>query len=265
MNFAMQCKNPNTGREVIPCKYSIAVNFNEGLAAVGLNGKYGYIDMTGNEFIPLNMTKMKIYNLIILDESGSMSSIRKQAIDGFNETVQTVKSTAKKYPEQQHAVSLVTFNGAGIKTVYDRVDAGKTTELNDKRYVPDASTPLYDAMGKSLTELKKSVEADDKVLVTIITDGEENDSREYRQPAIKALVDELKAKGWIFTYMGANQDVEKVADSISVTNVMNWQATSAGTTAMFKKERKSRERWYDAVANKIDESLKNSFFDGEDE
>ncbi|MDR1098237.1 MAG: VWA domain-containing protein [Tannerella sp.] len=207
---------------------------------------------------------MKIYNLIILDESGSMSSIRKQAIDGFNETIQTIKSTTKKHPEQQHAVSLVTFNGAGIKTVYDRVDADSVKELNDKLYVPDSLTPLYDAMGKSLTELKKSVEADDKVLVTIITDGEENNSREYRQPAIKALVDELKAKGWVFTYMGANQDVEKVATSISVTNVMNWQATSEGTTAMFQRESKSRKRWYNAIANKIDESLKDRFFD-EDE
>jgi hypothetical protein len=61
--------------------------------------------------------------------------------------------------------------------------------------------------------------------------------------------------------MGANQDVEKVAMSISVTNVMNWQATSEGTTAMFQKERRSREHWYDAVAKKIDESLKDSFFD----
>jgi uncharacterized protein YegL len=207
---------------------------------------------------------MKIYNLIILDESGSMSSIKKQAIDGFNETIQTIKSATKKHPEQQHAVSLVTFNGSDIKTVYDRVDAGKVKELNDKLYVPASMTPLYDAMGKSLTDLKKNVEADDKALVTIITDGEENASCEYRQPAIKALVDELKAKGWVFTYMGANQDVEKVAMSISVTNVMNWQATSEGTKVMFQQEGKSRERWYDAVANKIDESLKDSFFDEEE-
>jgi hypothetical protein len=64
--------------------------------------------------------------------------------------------------------------------------------------------------------------------------------------------------------MGANQDVEKVAMFLSVTNVMNWQATSEGTTAMFQQESKSRERWYDAVANKIDESLKDSFFDEEE-
>jgi uncharacterized protein YegL len=86
---------------------------------------------------------MKIYNLIILDESDSMSCIKKQAIDGFNETIQAIKPTTKKHPEQQHAVSLVTFNSSGIKTVYDRVDADKVKELNDKLYVPDSMTPSY--------------------------------------------------------------------------------------------------------------------------
>ncbi|MDR1169323.1 MAG: VWA domain-containing protein [Prevotellaceae bacterium] len=203
---------------------------------------------------------MKIYNLIILDESGSMSCIKQQAINGFNETIQTIRSAAKKYPEQQHAITLVTFNGDGIKTVYDRADAGKTKELNSDLYAPNSNTPLYDAMGKALTELKKNVTADDKVLVTIITDGEENSSIEYRQPAIKALVDELKDKDWVFTYMGANQDVEKVAMSISITNMINWDTTTEGTSAMFARKNKARERWYKAVADKVEDSLKNNFF-----
>jgi Mg-chelatase subunit ChlD len=207
---------------------------------------------------------MKIYNLIILDESGSMCSIKKQAIDGFNETVQTIKAATKKHAGQQHLVSLVTFNGAGIKTVYDKMDAGRVDELNDRLYDPDCDTPLYDAMGKSLTELKKSVNAEDNVLITIITDGEENASREYTQSAIKALVEELKAKGWVFTYIGANQDVKKVSATIAITNVMSFQATEAGTSVMFSKERSSRERYYDAVANKSDEPSQSNFFGKEE-
>jgi len=71
-------------------------------------------------------------------------------------------------------------------------------------------------MGVSLTQLKSIVEDEDNVLVTIITDGYENASREYSGKSIVQLVEGLKAKGWIFAYIGANQDVEKVATSMGI-------------------------------------------------
>ena len=46
--------------------------------------------------------KQRVFNLIILDESGSMSSIERQAIDGVNETVQTIRAAQKKHEEQEH-------------------------------------------------------------------------------------------------------------------------------------------------------------------
>ena len=57
---------------------------------------------------------VKIYNLIILDESGSMASLKRSTISGFNEVVQSIQSASKQFPEQQHYISLVTFNGDGI-------------------------------------------------------------------------------------------------------------------------------------------------------
>ena len=70
-------------------------------------------------------------------------------------------------------------------------------ELNGEIYQPDCCTALYDAMGKSLSALRKKVAADDKVLVTVVTDGCENASSEYSGKAIKVLVDELKQRGWV--------------------------------------------------------------------
>ena len=61
-------------------------------------------------------SKHKVYNLIILDESGSMESIRKTIINGFNEVVQTIKGIAIEFPEQEHYVTMITFNSLGIKT-----------------------------------------------------------------------------------------------------------------------------------------------------
>lgn len=207
--------------------------------------------------------KTRIFNLIILDESGSMESIKQQAITGVNETIQTIRNAQKQHEEQEHYVSLVSFNSGSVKDIYDRIQADKAEELTDKMYMPDCCTPLYDAMGISLNKLRKSVAEEDKVLVTIITDGYENASREYNGEAIKALVDNLKSRGWVFTYIGANQDVEKVAATISVTNVMSFQTSVEGTKAMFAQESKSRKRWFDKVADGC-ANLAENFFDDED-
>ena len=192
--------------------------------------------------------KTRIFNLIIIDESGSMQSIKKEAIDSVNETIQTIRSAQKKHEEQEHFVSLVTFND-DVKTVHDCVPVSEVTELTSETYQPACCTALYDAMGLSVNALRKKVADVNKVLVTVVTDGYENASKEYSGKAIKALVDELKAKGWVFAYIGANQDVEAVAASISITNTMNFEATCVGTTAMSEKLGRSRSRWFDKIAH----------------
>lgn len=206
--------------------------------------------------------KTRIFNLIILDESGSMSSIEQEAISGVNETIQTIRAAQKAYEEQQHFVTLVSFNSSSIKTIYDCREVDKVEELTDKEYVPACCTPLYDAMGDSLSKLKKKVAGADKVLVTIITDGYENASHEYNGDIIKKLVENLKQKGWVFTYIGANQDSQEVAFNIAINNVMNFQTTSAGTHAMFAKENKSRMKWFTRVSQG-DQDLSKDFFEDE--
>lgn len=192
--------------------------------------------------------KTKIFNLVIIDESGSMQSIKNAAIDNVNETIQTIRSAQKKHEDQEHYVSLVTFND-DVKTLYECVPADDVKELTAESYCPDCCTALYDAMGVSLNALRKKVAKDDKVLVTIVTDGYENASREYSGKAIKALVDELKAKGWVFAYIGANHDVESVAATISITNVLNFEATDNGTVVMGAKVSNARTRLFDSIAD----------------
>ena len=38
-----------------------------------------------------------VYNLVILDKSGSMESIRKEAIDGYNETLGAIRAAQLKH------------------------------------------------------------------------------------------------------------------------------------------------------------------------
>lgn len=209
--------------------------------------------------------KTKVFNLIILDESGSMHSIKKEAIDSVNETVQTICAAEKKNEDQEHFISLVTFND-DVKKVYDCVPSIKVEELTSEFYCPNCSTALYDAMGISLNELCHKVADEDRVLVTIVTDGYENASKEYNGSAIKALVDELKGKGWVFAYIGANHNVEKVASTISITNTMTFHTTSAGTQDMSKRLNKSRMNFFTRLSEQCFDSVTENehFFDDED-
>ena len=208
--------------------------------------------------------KHQVHNLIILDESGSMNSVKKATIQGFNETVQTIKGIEKKYPEQEHFISLITFNGIAQKLLHFIDPANKLNEIDEKRYNPDASTPLFDAMGFGINKLKQVLEnrKDYNILVTILTDGEENASREYSGRAIKELIEELKLKNWTFTYIGADHDVEKFARSISIENSMMYQKSEAGMRNMFKKERIAREKYSQKIRAKEDTS--KNFFDPEE-
>lgn len=78
----------------------------------------------------------KIYNLIILDASGSMYSIKNEAIAGVVETIQTIRTAQEENANQEQMLSLVVFNGKRIATVYDRMPIAKVSDFNEKDYLP---------------------------------------------------------------------------------------------------------------------------------
>jgi len=200
------------------------------------------------------MEKVNIYNLIILDESGSMESIKKSTISGFNEVIQTIRELEKEYPEQQQHISFVTFSGLDIRTHLDKAPIRQIREIDERTYRPNSSTPLFDAMGISLMKLKYDLagQRDCKVLVTILTDGEENSSKEFTGAQIKSMVEELKQLGWTFTYIGANHDVVNIAMSMSITNTMIFSACEEGVKDMFGKEKAARMKFSENIRNKKD-------------
>ena len=192
--------------------------------------------------------KQSINNLIILDASGSMYSIRNEAIAGVVETIQTIRTAQEENAEQEQLLSLVVFNGKHIATVYDRMPITKVPDFNEKDYQPTDCTPLYDAMGNSITNLRRYLDEEDNVLVTIITDGYENASIEWNHERIFKLVEDLKKKNWLFTYIGANQDALAVARDMGIDHSMNFAACPEGTKAMFRKEKLSRSALYSKLA-----------------
>ena len=191
--------------------------------------------------------KTKVYNVIIMDRSGSMWDIQKPAIQGFNEVLGGVKAARTKYADtQEQYITLVLFDSSSIDEVYWNADPSTATILTEETYVPGAATPLYDAMGRTLTKLEKELRDDrnHSVVVTVITDGYENSSREYTLASLRKLIEHLKEEGWSFAYMGTDHDVDAVSVSLSITNVVKFQKTAEETRRIFKKERLARERWY---------------------
>ena len=205
----------------------------------------------------------RIHNLIIVDESGSMSIIRKQAFTGMNETLQTVRRMQKKFPDQEQRVSLITFDTSHTTWHYDNTPALRTRNLEWKAYRPGGGTPLYDAMGMAISKMNAQVTDEDNVLVTVITDGEENSSVEWTLKMIRTMIEKLKKQHWTFTLIGTdNLDVESMAHSFAIDEHLEFRQDDEGTRAMFACERRSRERYNCCVAENAVMPT-GSFFDEE--
>ena len=203
----------------------------------------------------------QVFNLIIVDESGSMSVIHKQAFSGMNETLTTIQTMQKQYPETDQRVTLVTFDSDHQKYHYDNTPADQAPALKWEAYCPGGCTPLYDAMGMAISKVNAQVTKDAKVLVTVITDGEENSSREWTLKMIRNLIEKLKKEGWTFTLIGTdNLDVESMAHSFAIDEHLKFHQDAEGTSAMFACERRARMRFNACVV--AEESMPvGTFFD----
>ena len=131
--------------------------------------------------------------LLILDESGSMKKVKQQTLDGLNEQIQTIKALELKYPTQKYFISIVKFH-TDITPLITDVPASEVKELIESDYTPDQMTALHDAIGMSVSEMKKRIQTkfDSGVatgVVVILTDGEENKSKEFKAEDIKILID----------------------------------------------------------------------------
>lgn len=199
------------------------------------------------------METSKIFNLIILDASGSMKTIYTQALTGVNETLDTIRMAQEEHPELLQYVTLASFSAGKhfLNRIYSVKPIAEARNITKEDYPLLGCTALYDAMGTCISELQQKVTHADRVLVTIITDGYENASCTWSGHQIKTLVEELRQMGWTFAYIGADQDVEKVAGEIGIQNSLRFSANAEETCAMFKKECRSRSKFYNKMADKM--------------
>ena len=156
---------------------------------------------------------------LILDESGSMGSCKQETINGFNEYIQSLRKQNVKF-------ALTKFSD-DCKIVYNAKDIKDVKELNEVDYQPNGMTALYDAIGNTISMVK----SEDKVLIVILTDGDENASEEYKKETIAKLIKEKEKKGWTFVYLGANQDAMLNAEKFGLRcNTMGFSTSEMKDT-----------------------------------
>lgn len=157
--------------------------------------------------------------IVLLDRSGSMQVAKSDTIGGFNNFIEE----QAKLPGEAR-VTFVQFDSHDPHEVaYSRRLIAEVPQLTDSTYQPRGSTPLYDAMGKTIHaagEVFAAMAEDDKpetVVMVILTDGQENCSHEWTRDGVFKLVQEQQEKwGWKFVYLGANQDAMAVSAQIGV-------------------------------------------------
>jgi len=172
-----------------------------------------------------------VHLFFLLDETGSMGTVREETITGFNEYVQTLKS---KTPSIR--MTLGKFNAcAGLQIVCSDTPIADVPPLTKQTYVPDCSTPLYDAIGQMIAHAEKRCGGSDGVLVIVQTDGYENSSKEFTQASIKALIQKKTDEdGWTVSFIGADIDAHAVGSSLGLADThfvsYNGDAGNVGTT-----------------------------------
>jgi hypothetical protein len=153
---------------------------------------------------------------VILDRTGSMESIRDDTIGGFNAFV-----NAQKAEPGLASLTLVQFDSQDPYEIVHRFKPlVEVPELTRETFVPRATTPLLDAIGRGVNDLEKSLadmaeeERPSRVVMVIITDGQENASREFRKDQIEKMIKEKKEKAdWQFVFLSA--DLAAIGDALA--------------------------------------------------
>ncbi len=204
------------------------------------------------------MQKDYTHIAVILDRTGSMNEIRDATINGFNQFL-----AEQKAGPGSATLTLVQFDTDDPYEVVHRFRAiGNVPKLTRETYVPRASTPLLDAIGRGITDLEKSIaeiEEDsrpEKVMMVIITDGRENASREYTKDRVRRLIEDKKKSGWEFLFLSSEFEAIEEAGEMGIVR--------ANAVLFMKTDADTMDMWSTVSSRVIDSRLKNPdrFSDG---
>jgi hypothetical protein len=215
--------------------------------------------------------------ICVIDRSGSMESIKNDAIGGFNSFLNDQKSISGSA-----SLTLVLFNNR-YQLVHDNVPLSDVQPLNEESYKASGTTALFYAIGKTIDDVGVRLanahedERPNKILFIIITDGEENashhfnkvvnndsfSSRTVREPLydeekINYMITHQREKyNWEFVFLAANQDAMKTADKLSISrgNTMNFSSTPNSVNTAYSNVSNMSKRYRAATAGGLNGNL----------
>jgi len=160
--------------------------------------------------------------ICIVDRSGSMQAIKDEAQGGLNGFIEDQKKVGKAN------LTIVQFDNE-IDCVCDKVNLNEAEEYKLK---PRGKTALLDAIGFVISEKEKYTSKDGKTIVVVLTDGDENSSKEWSRSKINTLIEERKKNGWEFLFLAAGQDAINTATSygFDADSAISFANTKVGAT-----------------------------------
>ena len=181
---------------------------------------------------------------LILDRTGSMNDIREDVVGGFNAFL-----AAQQASPNPATFTLVQFDSQDpYEVLHAAVAIAKVPPLTLAQYVPRASTPLYDAMGRGILDLEATLSAmpdserPKKVIFVVVTDGQENASQEFDRARVTKLIEAKKVLGWDFVFLSADLEAFEHADRMGI---------DFSARLMFSKSKQGNDRAWAAASGKI--------------
>jgi len=159
----------------------------------------------------------------LLDETGSMDAQRDETITSVN---QYIKKLQTEYSDVKF--TLTKFNSERIVTLYKNQDVCSVSNLSRETYVPNSTTPLYDAIMETIQTIEKQIacQKDTRILFVILTDGLENSSCKYTQTDV---FNKIKEKNlWQFVYLGVHPDAWHQNVTLGILN--SFSTSTVGTS-----------------------------------
>jgi uncharacterized protein YegL len=174
---------------------------------------------------------------LLIDESGSMGGMEPAVVGGVNEFVGAL---ATSEADNRVLVTLAMFDlhgqGPIVRTRFAGIPLDEVAPLGPGDYMPRGSTPLNDAVVKTVRTMGRKVKKGDRAVLVVLTDGFENAS-ETPTDEVRELIHRKEAEGWEFIYLGANQDAWAESQKIGMAapgKAINYAASPEGTAAAMR-------------------------------
>ena len=166
-----------------------------------------------------------IHSYVLLDRTGSMESRWTEALSSVN-AYATGLASLDGGPHVNAEITLAVFDsqdGLKFDVIRDDVDAAHWKKVTNADATPRGMTPLYDAIGRIVSLAEQ--DHPEKAVLVIMTDGEENASKELTRAGAKAALDRARAKGWEVVFLGAEFSNFNDAEGVGQTASRNMAVT----------------------------------------